>query len=47
LDKEREKQYLIKAIDQKRFLIGNNRGGINGRVGVYAIYGRATRVEKR
>ena len=39
--------HLIKAIDQKRFLIGNNRGGINGWVGSHAIYGRATQVEGR
>ncbi len=37
--------HLIKAIDQKRFLIGNNRGGINGRVGPHAIYGRAVSIE--
>jgi len=34
--------HLIKAIGQNRFLIGNNRGGINGWVGPHAIYGRAT-----
>jgi SOS-response transcriptional repressor LexA len=37
--------HLIKAIDQKRFLIGNNRGRINGWVGPHAIYGRAVSVE--
>ncbi len=32
--------HLIKAIQADRFLIGNNRGGINGWVGTNAIYGR-------
>lgn len=38
--------HLIKAIDQKRFLIGNNRGRINGWVGHNCIYGIATKVER-
>ena len=38
--------HLIKAIDGKRFLIGNNRGGTNGWVGPSAVYGRATTVER-
>ena len=33
------------ATDGKRFLIGNNRGGINGWVGHHCIYGIATEVE--
>jgi hypothetical protein len=37
--------HLIKAIDGKRFLIGNNHGGINGWVGPQCIYGIATRIE--
>jgi hypothetical protein len=37
--------HLIKAINCSRFLIGNNRGGINGWVGPHAIYGIATRIE--
>lgn len=38
--------HLIKAIDnKKRFLIGNNRGRINGWVGRNAIYGKAIEVE--
>jgi hypothetical protein len=36
---------VIKAVDGRRFLIGNNRGGINGWVGPHAIYGIATRIE--
>ena len=39
--------HLIKAIDQKRFLIGNNRGGMNGWVGPHAIYERAIQIERR
>ena len=37
--------HLIKAKDRGRFLIGNNRGGINGWVGANCIYGVATVVE--
>ncbi len=37
--------HLIKATDRDRFLIGNNRGGMNGWVGPDAIHGVATRVE--
>ena len=37
--------HLIKATDQGRFLIGNNRGGINGWVGHNCIYGVVTKVE--
>src|SRR5438105_12818248 len=39
--------HLIKARDKDRFLIGNNRGGVNGWVGPNCIYGIATRVEPR
>jgi hypothetical protein len=37
--------HLIKAVNQGRFLIGNNRGGTNGWVGKNAIYGIAVAVE--
>lgn len=37
--------HLIKAIDRGRFLIGNNRGGINGWVGSNSIYGKAINIE--
>jgi hypothetical protein len=37
--------HLIKAVNGERFLIGNNRGGINGWVGANCIYGIATKVE--
>ena len=37
--------HLIKAKDGSRFLIGNNRGGINGWVGPNGIYGKATKIE--
>jgi hypothetical protein len=39
--------HLIKAIDQGRFLIGNNGGGVNGWVGHNCIYGIATKIEPR
>jgi hypothetical protein len=41
------KQYLhlVKAIQGKRFQIGNNRGRINGWVGANSIYGKCTKVE--
>ena len=37
--------HLIKAIQGKRFLIGNNRGRINGWITANSIYGRCVRVE--
>jgi SOS-response transcriptional repressor LexA len=37
--------HLIKAVNNGRFLIGNNRGGINGWVGANAIYGIAITLE--
>lgn len=39
--------HLIKAVNQGRFLIGNNRGGTNGWVGRNCVYGIATRVESK
>ena len=41
------KQYLhlVKAIQGKRFQIGNNRGRINGWVGENGIFGKCTRIE--
>ena len=41
----REYLHLIKAIQGKRFQIGNNRGRINGWVSANAIFGRCVRVE--
>lgn len=41
----RDYLHLIKAIDGKRFQIGNNRGGINGWVGSGSIHGIAIKVE--
>jgi hypothetical protein len=38
--------HLIKARQGDRFQIGNNRGGINGWVGLNGIFGRCVRVEK-
>lgn len=37
--------HLIKAIDKDRYQIGNNRGGINGWIGLSSIFGKAIRVE--
>ncbi|MGE3805227.1 MAG: hypothetical protein AB7K24_11195 [Gemmataceae bacterium] len=37
--------HLVKAIQGKRFQIGNNRGRINGWIGANSIYGKCTRVE--
>lgn len=47
LCKVRGSQYLhlIKAIQGKRFQIGNNRGGINGWISANAIYGKLLKVE--
>src|ERR1051325_149073 len=37
--------HLIKAMDKGRFLIGNNRGGINGWVGHHCVYGKAVKID--
>ena len=37
--------HLVKAIQGKRFQIGNHRGRINGWVGASSIFGRCTRIE--
>jgi hypothetical protein len=37
--------HLVKAIDGRRFQIGNNRGRINGWVSAGAIFGRCVKVE--
>ena len=38
--------HLIKAVQGKRFQIGNNLGGINGWIGFNCIYGKLIRVEQ-
>ena len=43
--KGRQYIHLIKAIQGKRFQIGNNRGRINGWVTIGSIYGKCIRVE--
>ena len=43
--KGHEYLHLVKAIQGKRFLIGNNKGHINGWVTANAIYGRCAKVE--
>lgn len=37
--------HLIKAIQGKRFQIGNHRGRINGWIGTNAIFGKCVRIE--
>jgi hypothetical protein len=37
--------HLVKAVDGERFLIGNNRGGLNGWIGARGIYGKLIAVE--
>ena len=41
------KQYLhlVKAIQGKRFQIGNNRGRVNGWVSANSIFGKCTKIE--
>jgi SOS-response transcriptional repressor LexA len=38
--------HLVKAVDGKRVLIGNNRGGTNGWTSLNQVYGYCTNVEK-
>lgn len=38
--------HLIKAIQGKRYQIGNNRGLINGWIGLNSIYGKCVQVEE-
>jgi hypothetical protein len=41
----REYLHLIKAIQGRRFQIGNNRGRINGWVSAGAIFGKCVKIE--
>jgi phage repressor protein C with HTH and peptisase S24 domain len=41
----RQYLHLVKAVQGNRFLIGNNRGRINGWVSGNSIYGRCSKVE--
>jgi hypothetical protein len=41
----RQYLHLVKAIQGRRYQIGNNRGRINGWVSANSIYGRCVRVE--
>jgi hypothetical protein len=41
----REYLHLVKAIQGNRFLIGNNRGRINGWISANSVFGRCTKVE--
>lgn len=38
--------HLVKATSNNRYLIGNNRGGINGWISKDAIFGKAVKIEK-
>ena len=38
--------HLIKAINGKRFQIGNNQGRINGWIGANAIFGKCVKIEE-
>ncbi|BBO24545.1 MAG: S24/S26 family peptidase [Fimbriimonadaceae bacterium] len=42
----REYLHLVKALRGGQFLIGNNRGRINGWIGSSAIFGKCVNVEK-
>jgi hypothetical protein len=37
--------HIVKAIQGGRFLIGNNRGRINGWIGPHAIFGKCVQIE--
>ena len=37
--------HMIKAVQGSRFQIGNNRGRINGWIGINAIFGKCTKIE--
>jgi hypothetical protein len=43
--KGNEYLHLVKAIQEPRFQIGNNRGGINGWISGRAIFGKCVKVE--
>ena len=43
--KGRQYLHLVKAVKGGRFQIGNNKGRINGWVGLASIYGKLSRVE--
>jgi hypothetical protein len=44
-DRGFEYLHLVKAIQDGRFQIGNNRGRINGWIGPHSIFGRCVKVE--
>jgi hypothetical protein len=37
--------HIVKAIQDQRFLIGNNRGRINGWIGAHSIFGKCIKIE--
>lgn len=38
--------HLVKAVQDGRYQIGNNRGGINGWIGANGVFGKCVSVEK-
>lgn len=42
--KGKEYLHIVKAIDKNRYQIGNNRGRINGWIGINSIFGKCTEV---
>jgi hypothetical protein len=44
--KGKEYLHLIKAINNKRYQIGNNKGHINGWISINSIYGKLIKIEK-
>jgi hypothetical protein len=43
--KGNEYLHLIKAVQDKRYQIGNNRGKINGWIGQNSIFGKLVKIE--
>ena len=43
--KGNEYLHLVKAIQDKRYQIGNNKGKVNGWVGLNSIYGKLIKIE--
>jgi hypothetical protein len=37
--------HIVKAVQDQRYLIGNNRGRINGWIGAHSIFGKCIKVE--
>lgn len=37
--------HIVKAVQGQRFLIGNNRGRVNGWIGAHSIFGKCVKIE--